>query len=235
MKSVAILLAGGSGRRFGEDKMFFELAGQSVLARSVAIVGRHPAVDRLVVVTSAPSLSRTERLVREMALSIPWTVVEGGDTRQASSLSGLSEAWRHMRDEGDRVVALIHDAARCLLPPSLVDGLLACIARERCGAAPAIPVTDTIRRLDTSKTHLNTTLPRDLLVAMQTPQGADLAVLLRAAEQAVSDGADVTDDVELLLRIGYPVRFILGSERNMKITTRADAERAAWFIDAIDS
>jgi 2-C-methyl-D-erythritol 4-phosphate cytidylyltransferase len=70
---------------------------------------------------------------------------------------------------------------------------------------------------------------------MQTPQGADLAVLLRAAEQAVSDGADVTDDVELLLRIGYPVRFILGSERNMKITTRADAERAAWFIDAIDS
>lgn len=235
MKSVAILLAGGSGRRFGEDKMFFELAGQSVLARSVAIVGRHPAVDRLVVVTSAPSLSRTERLVREMALSIPWTVVEGGDTRQASSLSGLSEAWRHMRDEGDRVVALIHDAARCLLPPSLVDGLLACISRERCGAAPAIPVTDTIRRLDTSKTHLKTTLPRDLLVAMQTPQGADLAVLLRAAEQAVSDGADVTDDVELLLRIGYPVRFILGSERNMKITTRADAERAAWFIDAIDS
>ena len=83
-------------------------------------------------------------------------------------------------------------------------------------------VTDTIRLVDEAGQSVVKTLPRDRLAAMQTPQGADLHLLLNAAELAEKEGIQVTDDLELLIRIGFPVRLIKGDPLNIKITSPED-------------
>ena len=133
--------------------------------------------------------------------------------------------------EGERVRVLIHDGARCLLPAPLIGRVLEVMESCRCGTAPAVPVTDTIRLLDEEGSQART-LPRARLAAMQTPQGADLDVLLEAALLAREAGIRATDDLELLIRIGYPVRLVAGDRRNIKITTREDALVAESFCEA---
>jgi 2-C-methyl-D-erythritol 4-phosphate cytidylyltransferase len=117
---------------------------------------------------------------------------------------------------------LIHDAARCFLPRELVTELIDTIRNHYVGVAPAVAVTDTIRLTDERGDTITQTLPRRRLVAMQTPQGADFDIMLKAALVAKEEGALVTDDLELLTRIGYPVRLVQGDDRNLKITTPRD-------------
>jgi len=230
MKVWAVLLAAGRGERFGgtENKIFRQIGARSVLERSVAVFANHSKIDGLLIVAGHDDADRVERLMREAFPDQNIPVVNGGKTRQESALMGLlavREKWirdRHVQVE--RSIVLLHDAARCLVSPELITAMIHVIAEQHCGAAPAIPVTDTIRLTDEDGRTVRKTLPRRRLVAMQTPQGADFDVMLRAASIAAEAETEsgVTDDIELLMRIGYPVKLIKGEKNNIKITTPGD-------------
>ncbi len=228
MRVCAILLAAGRGARFGgeENKIFHRIGKHTILERSVDIFVNHPAIDDVIIVASDDDINRVESLVQKSISARRVHVVRGGTTRQQSALRGLlaaQEMTSKIENKSDgRAIALVHDVARCLLPPSLIDELIHVISETHAGAAPAISLTDTIRLVDAGSKSIKQTLPRENLVAMQTPQGADLDIMLKASLLAEEMGENVTDDIELLLRIGYPVKLVRGDEKNIKITSRRD-------------
>lgn len=133
--------------------------------------------------------------------------------------------------ENKRIYALLHDAARCLVTPALISSVIAYIKCARCGVAPYIPVRDTIRLLDEPNgSFIADTLPRNRLGATQTPQGADLDIMLEASRVAQGQKVSLTDDVEALRLVGYPVRLIPGELHNVKMTYPEDMALAEHII-----
>ncbi len=236
MKVFALVLAAGKGTRLGgdENKIFRTVGGRSILERSVDALIGCVEVDHVVIVADEGEIDRIERLTKESYPDEVIPIVKGGASRQESALAGLIAIEQLYAStapsERDRRIVLIHDAARCLLPRELVSKLVDTIENTRSGAAPAIAVTDTIRLTDERGESIKQTLPRRRLVAMQTPQGADFDIMLKAALVAQEEGARVTDDLELLIRVGYPVRLISGDDRNLKITTPRDIVVAETIV-----
>lgn len=227
MKVYALVLAAGKGTRIGGDgnKIFLPVGGRSILERSVDLLAACSAIDQILIVADKDEIERMECLVEGSypGKSIP--VVEGGSSRQESALCGLQaieSLYVSESSDRERRIVLIHDAARCFVSQELVTELIETIRESHVGVAPAVAVTDTIRLTDERGESIKQTLPRGRLVAMQTPQGADFDIMLKAALVAKEECALVTDDLELLIRIGYPVRLIKGDDRNLKITTPKD-------------
>lgn len=224
----ALILAAGKGTRLGsaENKVFRAVGGRSILERSVDVFVKCSNIDHIVIVADQDEINRVKCLMEESYPGESIHVVKGGASRQESALSGLLAIERLFESPASSVsvrrIVLIHDAARCFLPRELVTELIDTIRNHYAGVAPAIAVTDTIRLTDERGESIEQTLPRRRLVAMQTPQGADFDVMLKAALVAKEEGALVTDDLELLMRIGYPVRLVKGDDRNLKITTPGD-------------
>ena len=141
-------------------------------------------------------------------------VVPGGSTRQESVRHGLDAL------PGDTDIVLIHDGARALVTEDVIRRAMESAAERGSGVA-AIPVTDTIKRVDSNGRALET-LNRDELRAMQTPQAFRLSLLRQAHEKAEKDGFLGTDDAALLEHAGLPVYLTLGDPENLKLTTPAD-------------
>jgi 2-C-methyl-D-erythritol 4-phosphate cytidylyltransferase len=204
----AILAAGGSAR-LGEDKVLADLAGQPVLAWSLAAAAASGAFARIVVVAAPERADRLARVVASLGASA--AVVPGGATRTASSWAAL-DALR----ECD--VIAIHDAARPFAPPSLFARCVETAARE--GAAVAgLPLAETVRRADEAGRSL-AEVERDGLWAAQTPQSFQRTVLERA--RAAAGDRSFTDDAAACAAAGLPVRMVAGERRNLKITTLED-------------
>lgn len=207
MKVAAAVLAAGSGTRFGADKTAILLRGRPIWRWSIDVLLGCPEVDVVILVTAA---DRVESLRSQAPEGV--RVIAGGDSRQASSFAALDAA-------GDAEILLVHDAARPFLTPEMVYRVIE--GTKLAGAAGlACPVTDTIRLVNETTTQV---LPREQLVAMQTPQGARTA-LLRQAQGAVGDGC--TDDLSLVEAIGVAPLVIPGDPTNFKITTPSDLQRA---------
>ena len=213
----SIVVAGGSGRRFGEQKQFSSLGGRPVL--SWAVDACKAASDGVVVVVPAAA----------QPVDSPGAdaVVTGGTTRAESVRCGL-EAVPAGAD-----VIVVHDAARPLAPQSLFAAVLDALHEEGVvGAVPGLAPSDTIKVVDH---HMNVTntLDRDSLVAVQTPQ-AFRADVLRAAHAtaAKSPGAEATDDAMLVEAEGGRVRVVPGHAGNLKITTPADLATAERLLAA---
>ncbi|SEN62726.1 2-C-methyl-D-erythritol 2,4-cyclodiphosphate synthase [Loktanella fryxellensis] len=210
-RTAALIVAAGRGLRAGggEPKQWRDLAGQSVLARSIAAFADHPAIDAIVLVLHADDLHRwTDPGIR---------VVTGGDTRQASVLAGLAQV------EADRV--LIHDAARPLVSVAVIDRVIAALDTAP-GAAPALPVNDALWRGDD---HVTGVADRTGLWRAQTPQGF-LTAAIRAAHLA--HPAPATDDVAVARAAGLDVAIVAGDDDNLKITTAGDFTRAERLLAA---
>jgi 2-C-methyl-D-erythritol 4-phosphate cytidylyltransferase/2-C-methyl-D-erythritol 2,4-cyclodiphosphate synthase len=158
-------------------------------------------------------------LAEEIGASKVTACVTGGETRSDSVRAGVAEV------PEDAAVILVHDAARPLLPDDVVERLVAALGEGYDGAVPALPVADTIKRVDADV--IRETVPRDGLVTVQTPQ-AFVAPVLRAA--LARDGLEATDCATLVEAAGGRVKVVPGDERLLKVTTRADLERvAAWL------
>lgn len=207
MRVVAAVLAAGRGSRFGCDKVAQPLGGKPVWRWAVDAFLAHPEVDEVVLVTAADRMD-------EMAALIPAgvTLVSGGDTRQASSRAALLAA-------ADAEFLLVHDGARPFVSDRLISDVLAAV-RTYGAAAAAVPVTDTIKRVTTEGIS---TLQRNELVAMQTPQGARTDLLRRAHAVA---GGEQTDEMALLEAMGVVPHIVAGEPINFKITTPDDIVRA---------
>lgn len=216
---AAIITAAGRGTRAGEGlpKQWRGLAGQSVLERSIAAFSGFPRI----VVTLAP-----EDMARGLAeLAGPVVLVAGGATRSDSVRAALESL------EGSGAThVLIHDGARPLVSPRVIDGVVAALAAGAPAAAPALPVTDALWRAADGR--VTGTASREGLFRAQTPQGFALDAIL-AAHRAHPEGA--ADDVELAIRAGLPVTVTAGDEDNLKLTWPEDFARAERILgDAMD-
>lgn len=216
----AVLVAAGRGERLGEDrpKAFVRLGDLPLLAEPLRRLDECEAVDAVVVVAPPEWEEPAILLAEEIGASKVCSCVAGGPTRTASVRVGVAE----VPDEAETI--LVHDAARPLLPPGLVERLLEALRAGHDGAVPALPVADTVKRV--SAGVVAETPARDELVAVQTPQ-AFVAGVLRAA---LARGEEGTDCASLVEAAGGRVAVVVGDERLLKVTTRADLERvAAWL------
>ena len=210
----SIVVAGGSGRRFGQLKQFSPLGGRPVLEWAVQACRAHSAGVVLVL----PSVAARSDGPRHGAD----IVVAGGDSRAASVGLGLAAV-----PEGAEVV-LVHDAARPLTTPAIFEAVLGALAEDGVDAVvPGVPVHDTIKQVDSFQT-VTATLDRATLVAVQTPQGFRAAALRRAHAADGTDGA--TDDAALVEATGGRVRVVPGDPGNLKITTLEDLALAERLL-----
>ncbi|MBL8061221.1 MAG: 2-C-methyl-D-erythritol 4-phosphate cytidylyltransferase [Chthonomonas sp.] len=200
MKVAAIILCGGSGTRFGGDKLIEPLGGKPVWKWSIDAF--REVVDLLIVVDNGRGIASSEA-----------TVVSGGATRSESVRAGLEAV-----PEGYEFV-LIHDGARPLVTPDLIRAVLVG-AQEHGAATAAVAMADTLRQKD------GVTVDRNQVFAIQTPQCARLSDLHRAHAGEV----EATDDAALLQKIGINVAYVSGNRINMKITSPEDMEIARALV-----
>lgn len=197
----------------GHDKLWTEVCDRSLIGHTLAAVATADVFDRLVVATAGPNHARIERLAASLGLGDAVSVVEGGERRQDSVRRALDDC-------GDAEIIAVHDAARPLCPPSLFGAVIAA-ARAYGAATAAIPVVDSIKRVDLEG-RVRATLDRAELVSVQTPQAFAAALLREAHRRAQEDGVEADDDCALVERLGAEVGVIAGDPRNIKVTRPAD-------------
>ncbi len=212
MRAVALVPAAGSGSRLGLalPKAFVPLAGRPILAHTLARLEAVPLVEAIVVVVAEAEVEAcVRRVVRPAGLARVTAVVPGGAERQDSVRAGLAAlpSWAD--------VVLVHDAARPLVPPEVIEAVAH--AAFASGAATAA-----VRPKDTVRDDGGRTLDRGRLWLVQTPQGFRRDLLAEAHARAAADRYAGTDDASLVERLGHPVAVVPGSYRNVKITTRED-------------
>lgn len=182
-----------------------EVAGHSLLSRSVAAARASGVVDQVVVIVPP-------ELVGDVRAQFPeLTVVAGGAERSDSVRAGLAAA------DPNTEWVLVHDAARALTPPELFGRVVAALRAGAVAVVPGLPVADTLKRVD-DDALVTDTPDRAELRAVQTPQGFAAAVLHRAHRS----GADATDDAGLVEALGEPVLVVPGETLAFKITTPFD-------------
>ncbi|WP_344596763.1 2-C-methyl-D-erythritol 4-phosphate cytidylyltransferase [Actinomadura vinacea] len=232
-QTIAVVLAGGTGRRVGAPtpKQLIEVAGRPILAHAVAAFDGHPGIDAVLVVMAA------EHLRTAAALAAPFGkvtgVIEGGDTRTASSVAALKAL--DGRPDGTRV--LFHDAARPFVDAAVIGRVLDAL-KGYDAVAVGVPSSDTIVAVEDG---LVTGMPpRESLCRFQTPQGFRLGTVRAAYELALADpGLRATDDCGIVHRYlpEVPIRVVEGDERNLKVTHPLDivlAEHLAHPAPATD-
>jgi 2-C-methyl-D-erythritol 4-phosphate cytidylyltransferase len=214
----AVVAAAGSGERFGADrpKAFVRLGDRPLLAESLERLENSGWVDQIVVAAPPGWEEPVTLLAEELACSKVMASVTGGQTRAASVRAALAEV------PEDAAVVLVHDAARPILPDDVIERVLAPLSEGWDGAIPAVPVSDTVKRVQGDQ--VVETLARDELVLAQTPQ-AFVASMLRAA--ADGEGSDCASLVEAR---GGRVAIVAGDARLLKVTTAADLELVASWL-----
>jgi 2-C-methyl-D-erythritol 4-phosphate cytidylyltransferase len=214
----AVIVAAGRSTRLGQDKLFLDLAGRPVLARSLAAFEACRAVTSIVLVLNESNREAGLRLVGEARLSKVRRIVEGGERRQDSVLAGLLAL-------GPHDLVAIHDGARPLVTPELIGRGIAA-ARATGAAIPGVPVKDTVKVVGTGEI-VEETPERASLRAIQTPQVFRYDLLLAAYREA---SAAVTDDAALVEAQGHRVLVYPGTYDNLKITTVEDLALAEALL-----
>lgn len=209
---TALLLAAGKGERMraAVNKVFLPLGNRTVLHCSLQALEAARSITRVIVVAAVGERARVEETVKQSGAVKVQRIVTGGATRQQSVSKGLKAV-----DQSTALIA-IHDAARPLVRPHLIDDVVA--AAFKHGAATlAVPVKDTIKRVKGGV--VVETLDRELLWATQTPQVFRRELIVQA--HSLFSNEQVTDDASLVERL-YPVVTVMGDYANIKITTPTD-------------
>jgi 2-C-methyl-D-erythritol 4-phosphate cytidylyltransferase len=213
--------AAGAGVRLGGDvpKALRELAGEPLLVHAVRRLAEARSVG-LIVVAAPPGFVETVRMLLAPLGQV--VVVQGGASRQESVARALAAV------PGSFDIVLVHDAARALTPPELVDAVAAAVRSGHAAVIPALPVVDTIKQVAESGQVL-ATVDRNVLRAVQTPQGFRRDVLVKAHAAAIDEH---TDDAGMVERLGLPVHCVPGSELAVKITRSVDLVIARALLEA---
>jgi 2-C-methyl-D-erythritol 4-phosphate cytidylyltransferase len=237
MKVIVIIPAAGLGTRMASapksklpapSKQFTELAGTPILIHTLRKFGAVPAVSEIWIALRKTEMDdfrdRLEQETKGEFKSVK--VVEGGEHRQQSVANALGAISAHPAD-----IVLVHDAVRPFVTREIIEEVID--AAQKYGAAIAgMPAIDTVKQVDrTAEGALITaTVPRERVVLAQTPQGFRYDVLKKAFDEATADGFLGTDEASLVERSGKEVAVVMGSPKNIKITTPADLELAEFYF-----
>ena len=240
MKVVVIIPAAGLGTRMVSpasakprkpvaSKQFMELKGTPVLVHTLRKFANSPEINEIFVALRKaeiePFRARLEKDAPEILHKKP-TFLEGGEHRQQSVANALAA----VTASADHIV-LVHDAVRPFVSEDMIREVIA--AAHKYGAAiTAVPAVDTVKQVERTAEGalIRATIPREKIVLAQTPQGFRYSVIKKAFDEAIADGFVGTDEASLVERSGHSVAVVMGSPRNIKITTPGDLELAEFFL-----
>ncbi|HUK23240.1 MAG TPA: 2-C-methyl-D-erythritol 4-phosphate cytidylyltransferase [Terriglobales bacterium] len=240
MKVFVIIPAAGLGTRMASapsekgkkgapSKQFAELGGIPLLMRTLRKFAACEKISELCVALRPGEINsfraRLEKEGKDI-LQKKLQLVEGGEHRQQSVANALAA----IQAEPDDLV-LVHDAVRPFVTPEIIHEVIA--GASKYGAAIAgLPAVDTVKQVERTAEGalIKATIPREKVVMAQTPQGFRFALLKQVFDEAAADGFMGTDEASLLERSGHAVAVVMGSPRNIKITTPADLELAEFYL-----
>ena len=219
-----LIPAAGMGRRMGSDrnKLLLTLLGKPLLAWTLLAAEEARDISWIGIMGQIADQPDFKAILAELSLSKPVQLILGGETRQESVYNGLQA----LPAAAERV--LIHDGARCLATPQLLDRCAAALL-DCPGLIAAVPVKDTIKVVDETGI-IQDTPDRRQLWAAQTPQGFEVQLLKQCHNKGRDSGWEVTDDAALFERSGLPVRIVEGEETNLKVTTPVDLAIAEFIL-----
>jgi len=218
MRTVAIITAAGYGKRMGRSKQFIEIGGEAILERTLSVFESAGVVDAMILVVNPEDVEQGKKFsFRKLG-----QVVAGGKERQDSVLNGLRAL------PADAQMVVVHDGARPFITVDMIEKAVA--EAEKFGAVVVgVPLIDTVKKVDSSKLIVESSLDRKELWAAQTPQVFRRDIILKAYEEGAGRYR-VTDDAMLVERMGIPVKMVMGSYRNIKITTPEDLRLAEAML-----
>ena len=210
-----VLAAGGAGSRMGagQNKIFLEAGGKSILLRSMQLF--EGIIDRMAIVCRPEDEQQIRRIVSMSGVSYQVSLARGGESRQHSVLNGLKSLGADPDD-----IVLVHDAARCLTPVNVILDILESCRSKGSGVA-AVPAVNTMKYADSDMYVLHTA-DRSDLYEIQTPQGFRFAQLYDSYIKAEKDGFVATDDASVAEHAGVRVLLVRGSKKNIKVTEKED-------------
>ncbi|MBE6035052.1 MAG: 2-C-methyl-D-erythritol 2,4-cyclodiphosphate synthase [Clostridiales bacterium] len=213
-KIAVIIAAAGSGTRMGGGipKQFLEIEGKPVLVKTALAFSQNQYIDGFFVVTGEEYIEKSKKLLEGIDKFMG--VVAGGAQRQDSVYNGLKVL------QADMDYVLVHDAARPFVAQEIINRVVE-KAVEKGTAVAAVAVKDTIKTIEDEE-QFKSTLPRNQLRSVQTPQGFRKNIIVKAYEKACAEEFYGTDDAALVERMGVPVYVVEGSYDNIKITTKED-------------
>ncbi|OGC29458.1 2-C-methyl-D-erythritol 4-phosphate cytidylyltransferase [candidate division WOR-1 bacterium RIFOXYB2_FULL_48_7] len=213
MKNIAIIVAGGKGKRMGQPKQFLPIKGRPMLAWTVAAFDRAKIINGIILVVSKEQLRQAMKIKSPKILA----VTVGGEERFDSVSNGLAL----LPPSAQFVV--IHDGARPAITPEIISRSIT-EAKKTGAAVVGVPVKDTVKRVATFDAHvIQETLDRSVLWQAQTPQTFLVKIIRQAyAQMASGNKRHVTDDSILVEKLGIKVKMVMGSYFNLKVTTPED-------------
>ncbi|MBU8909993.1 MAG: 2-C-methyl-D-erythritol 4-phosphate cytidylyltransferase [Desulfobacterales bacterium] len=222
LRHFVIIVAAGKGLRMGHNtkKQYLHLAGMPVLARTVMVFDQCEHIHEIILVIPKDDGGYCKtHIIDPYGFKKKIHLVEGGEERQHSVLSGLKLIRDKMNRDKEAIV-MIHDGVRPFVNQNIIkDCILTAIEYGAC--IPAVKITDTVKEV-LPDLVIQKTLNRENLYKAQTPQTFKLGLLLRAFEYAVKTSFQGTDDASLVEHLGHKVAIIKGSKLNIKITTPED-------------
>jgi 2-C-methyl-D-erythritol 4-phosphate cytidylyltransferase len=237
MKVVVIIPAAGLGTRMaspktkkpGASKQFTELGGTPILLHTLRKFAASPQISEIFVALRKDEIpgfrARLETEGKDI-LQKKIELVEGGEHRQQSVANALARVTASPDD-----VILVHDAVRPFVTTAIIDEVIAG-ARKHGAAIAGMPAVDTVKQVERTAEGalIRATVPRERIVLAQTPQGFGYPILKKAFDEAAADGFMGTDEASLVERSGHEVAVVMGSPRNLKITTPLDLELAEFYL-----
>jgi 2-C-methyl-D-erythritol 4-phosphate cytidylyltransferase len=239
MKVVVIIPAAGLGTRMSSakaskgkkvpSKQFTELGGTPILVHTLRQFAESPEVSEMMVALRKNEISGFRLWLEaegQKLLKKPVHLVEGGEHRQESVANALTA----VKAAADDII-LVHDAVRPFVTSEIIKQVIS--AAQKYGAAIAgLPAVDTIKQVDRTAelAMIKATIPREKVVMAQTPQGFRYDVIKKAFDEAAAEGFTGTDEASLVERSRHDVAVVMGSPKNIKITTPSDLELAEFFL-----
>jgi 2-C-methyl-D-erythritol 4-phosphate cytidylyltransferase len=242
MKVFVIIPAAGLGTRMAGSgakkkaaknatvsKQFTEIGDAPILIHTLRKFAASYPVSDIYVAMRKNEMEGFRKQIKEEKLSKPVHVVEGGESRQESVANALAVLGKTKPSPND--VVLVHDAVRPFVDTEIINAVIE--EASRVGAAIAgVPAVDTVKQVERTANGaiITSTVPRERVVMAQTPQGFRFSVIQKAFDDAIADGFIGTDEASLAERAGNEVAVVMGSARNIKITTPDDMELAEFLL-----
>ena len=221
---VALIAAAGKGKRLEKavNKQFLTLAGKPIIYYTLMAFENCQKITSIFLLLAADDIDYCQqKIINKYKFSKIHKIIEGGKERQDSIYNGIKQL-----NEPDKV--LIHDGARPLISPELIERIVDELEREQA-AILAVPAKDTIKSIG-EQGYIEQTFDRKMLCLVQTPQGFHYNLIKSAYDEAYKIGYYATDDAALVERIGGKVKFIMGNYENFKITTSEDLVLAETIL-----